>query len=323
MDKFKKKIPASIAIFGASGHIGKPMARWLSYHAPDISLRLITSNPQKVADLQKAFPAAEVMVANYYDQSSLVPAVRGMEGLFVNTPGGTDETAAMGNLVAAIGDGADLVHLVRQLSAYPSPNPRRVPEYAVGSGRGIETQHPIAARILHDSELPVTYLNIGASFMDNFFVMPMLSPGKLTWPSRRVPFIDPRDIGEAAARILIDGNARHIHQFHTLNNGHDSLVMEDIVKMMSDTLLMDIEYDSSLEGLRKVFEPAVQAGKAPPTMPDMLWNFFRYEDENDVAWSMNDCLERILGRQPVTMRSWLREHQDALRQRLQPVSAAF
>ncbi|WP_280109931.1 hypothetical protein [Azospirillum sp. B506] len=35
---FSKPIPKSGAIFGASGYIGGPMARYLRFHAPEIRL---------------------------------------------------------------------------------------------------------------------------------------------------------------------------------------------------------------------------------------------------------------------------------------------
>lgn len=307
-----KKVPASIGIFGASGHIGGPMARWLRYHAPDIKLRLISSSEDKAAQLRAAFPDCEVALGNYNDLPSLTAAVAEMEGLFVITPGGTDEQAAMTHLISAIRSSNRLVHMIRALSAYPSPIPRRIPVELTKFGWGLEVQHPIAWRLLHDSGLPVTYLNLGASFMDNFYRFPMLSPGKFTWPNRRVPFLDPRDIGEAAARLLLSDNARHIDQFHTLNNGNDNLYVADVAKMMSEVLLLDFEYDSSKEGFLAIMEPAVKFGFVKPEFPEFLWHFFRYEDANDVAWSLNDTLERILGRKPTTVRAWLQEHRHDL-----------
>ncbi len=308
MGEYKKKVPASIGILGASGHIGGPMARWLRFNAPHIKLRLISSSEEKAARLRAEFPDCEVALGNYYDLPSLTEAVAGMEGLFVITPSGTHEENAMTALIAAIRSSNRLVHMVRALSVYPSPNPRRVPETLTTIGLGLEIQHPIACRVLHESALPVTYLNIGATFMDNFLAYPLLSPGKVTWPNRRVPFLDPRDIGEAAARLLLSDNARHIDQVHTINNGNDNLYMSDVVKIMSEVLLLDIEYDSSKEGFTALVEPAVLA--------EHLWNFFRYEDANDVAWSLNDCLERILGRKPTTVRAWLQEHSQQLREKL-------
>ncbi|WP_313808741.1 NmrA family NAD(P)-binding protein [Sphingobium sp.] len=320
MTEFTKKIPASIGIFGATGHIGTPMARWLRYNAPGTRLRLMTSNPGSVAGLQQAFPDCEVAIGDFYDLPGLTKAVDGLEGLFVVPPNGTREEVAMTNLVDALKRSGSLVHMIRTLGIFPHMNPRRIPAELVQMGMGLEVQHPIARRILEDSDLPVTFFNLGASFLDNFLRprFEMLSPGKVTWPDRRVPMIDPREIGEAAARILLSDNARHIHQFQTLNNGSDYITMGEMVRIMSEELLIDIEHDSSKEGLFALLEPAVRAGKVREGMPEYLWNFFRYEDANDVAWVLNDFLERTLGRKPNTVRGWIREHREQLRAKLRP-----
>lgn len=308
-----KKIPTSIGIFGASSHIGDPMARWLRYNAPDVRLRLISSSEAKAAALRAQFADCEVAVADYYDLPSLTAAVDGLEGLFVNCPNETREEAAMTNVIAAVRASGSLVHMIRTVGMFPSMNPKRIPEVLRAAGTGLEMQHQIARRLLEESDLPVTFFNLGATFMDNFIGrLPMLSPGKLTWANRRVPFIDPREIGEAAARILLSDNARHIYQFHTLNNNHDKLNMAEAARMMSEVLLTDIEFDGSKEGFISIFERPVALGVLPPHFPENLWNFFLYEDANDVAWVLNDFLEQTLGRKPNTLRSWMQEHRGPL-----------
>lgn len=318
MQENKKKVPTSIGIFGAGGHIGAPMVRWLRYKAPQVRLRLISSNEKTAERLRADFPDCEIAVGNYYDAPSLTSAVAGLEGLFVNAPGGTREQEAMTNLVAAVRASGSIVHIIRTVGMFPSINPKRIPESLQKTGTGLEIQHPIARRVLEDSDLPVTFFNLGATFMDNFIGnrLPMLAGGKLTWANRRVPFIDPREIGEAAARILLSDNARHIYQFHTLNNNHDNLNMAEAAKLMSDVLLMNIDYDDSWEGFRAIFEPGIKAGFVPPALPQNLWNFFLYEDANDVAWALNDFLERTLGRKPNTLRSWMQEHRQQLSEKL-------
>jgi uncharacterized protein YbjT (DUF2867 family) len=260
-------------------------------------------------------------VGNYYDLPSLTKAVAGIEALFVNCPAGTREQEAMTNLVAAIRASGSLIHMIRTVGVFPSTNPRRIPEVLRKAGMGLETQHPIARQVLEDSDLPVTFFNLGATFMDNFIGrMPMLSAGKLTWANRRVPFIDPREIGEAAARILLSDNAHHIYQFHTLNNNHDNLNMAEAAKTMSDALLMDIEFDGRKESFFSLFDRPVRLGLLPEAFPEHLWDYFLYEDANDVAWALNDFLERTLGRKPNTFRSWVQEHRHQLLEILRPAS---
>jgi hypothetical protein len=45
--------------------------------------------------------------------------------------------------------------------------------------------------------LPITYLNIGASYMDNFIRIAEITrrTKSLVWPQRYIPYIDPREVG--------------------------------------------------------------------------------------------------------------------------------
>lgn len=53
---FHKPALKSIAIVGVSGHIGSPMARYIRYHAFQVRLHLIDSNPHKAKRLRAECP---------------------------------------------------------------------------------------------------------------------------------------------------------------------------------------------------------------------------------------------------------------------------
>ncbi|HKT53820.1 MAG TPA: NmrA family NAD(P)-binding protein [Caulobacteraceae bacterium] len=304
----RKPIPESILIFGAGARLGGPLAAFLAREAPLVRLRLATHSAGKADALRERFPSAEVVVADYLDVSSMRRALDGMSGAFVVTPSGTDERPAMTNLVEAA-KSSSLVHLLRVVGIQPEANAHRIPQSLRDHGLGLPIQHPIAKRILDDSGLPVTYLNCGATFMDNFLAPPTVEALRrsrtLIWPERLIPFIDPRDVGEAAARLLLSDNHRHIGQLHTLNNGHDILRFEDVAKLMSEVWNEPIRHDSSKEAF---FATYSQMGPRR----QYLWDFFQYEQDNEVVWARNDFVERMLGRKPTTLRGWLIEHRDAI-----------
>lgn len=314
-----QKIPSSIGIFGASGHIGGPMARWLRFHAPQIRLRLITSNEVNARRLRLSFPDCEVCIGNYFDAASLTAAVAEMEGLFVLTTTFTPEEVAMTNLVAAIREAACLKQMIRVVGEIPAANLRRVPRELHEFGLGIELQHPIARRVLDNADLPTTYLNIGASFMDNLLRLGVFLPAarKILTVEHQLPWIDPREVGEAAARILLDGDHRHLYQFHTLNNGSDNLLFRDLAVLMTDVLQVAITFDGSEDRFLAELQRGVDAGLFPAFLPKYLWHYHRYEEENQVAWALNDFLERTLGRKPNSMRAWLNEHRSIFLEQMQ------
>lgn len=303
-----KPVPRSVLVFGASAHIGAPLVRFLHREAPRVRLRVATARLQGVDALRQEFPYAEAVHASYFDPASLDSAVRGMEGVFVITPFGMDEGPAMTNLVAALRKAGSAVHVLRTLGLQPEANLRRLPPFVRKARLGLPVQHPIAKRILDESDLPVTYLNIGAAFMDNFLWMTedLRRERRLVWHDRLIPFIDPRDIGEVAGRLFLSDNHRHIGQFHTLNNGHDLMRYSDVVELMSEVFGEKITLDSSRESF--VESQSGRMGEAAA----VLWEFLEYERENEVVWARNDFVERTLGRKPLALREWLQEHADLL-----------
>ncbi len=304
----RKKIPESVLVFGAAGRIGGPLARFVAHEAPDVRLRLATHGADKVAALQSAFPAAEVVVADYGDLPSLKAAVDGMEGVFAVAPSGTGERVATGNMIAALQGSPALVHFIRLVGLTPGANPHRIPA-RLRAMSSLPVEHALAKSMLDESGLPVTYLNCGATFMDNFILFGMTEGLRrdrtLIWPERLIPWLDTRDLGECGARLLLSDNHRHIGQFHTLNNGQDILRFQQVASLMSELWGEPIGYDGTRESF---FARYAHIG---PRL-EILWEFFQYEQDNEVAWARNDCLEQILGRKPTSLREWLIEHRDVL-----------
>ena len=300
-----KPIPKSVLIFGAANHIGKPMAKFLQKEAPKIKLRLVSSNEQRAEGLRKEFPDAEVVVADYLDLPSLEKAVDGIEGFYVSGPPYLDPNETMNNFVAAVKKSGTAIHIVRQVALMPGYNYRLLPDNLRAMMRG-EYSDLVIKRILDESDLPVTYLNFGASFMDNLiytFGKSVREQRKLIWHNRKVPYIDPRDLAEVAARLLLSDNHRHIGLLHTLNNGHDFMHASDLAALMSEVYGEPIGLVSDKKAFIEEYTPVFG-----PATEGFIWNFFEFEESYEVGWALNDFGERMLGRKPTTLREWLVEH---------------
>jgi uncharacterized protein YbjT (DUF2867 family) len=301
----RKPIPRSILIFGASGTLGGPLARFLQREAPQVRLRLASSRDEGCEALRRDFPGVDVVQADYYDLPTLEVAVQGMEGLFVNTTLPKDEQTAMSNLIAAVKKANCAVHIIRAgLGMQPEANEHRVPE----DMREFISGDRIAKRLLDESGLPVTYFNFGASFTENLLTMKagLIRERKLIWHNRKVPHMDKRDIAEAAARILLSDNHRHIGQFHTLNNGQDLLNYAQIADLMTQVWGEKISFEGSKEAVINEYMDAYG-----PIFPK-LWDFFQMEQDNEEVWALNDFMERTLGRKPIRLREWLMENKREL-----------
>ena len=303
-----KKIPESILVFGAAGRIGGPLAQYLTREAPSVRLRLATHSSDKASALQEAFPSAQIVLADYADLPSLKAAAAGMEGVFAVAPSGTGERVATGNMIAALQESPTLVHFIRLVGLMPGANPHRIPA-KLKAMSSLPVEHGLAKAMLDESGLPVTYLNCGATFMDNLILFKMTEGLRrdrtLIWPERLIPWLDTRDVGECGARLLLSDNHRHIGQFHTLNNGQDILRFHEVAALMSEVFNEHIAYDGTKESF---FTHYAHMG---PRL-EVLWEFFQFEQDNEVVWARNDCLEQILGRKPKSVREWLVEHKSAL-----------
>jgi uncharacterized protein YbjT (DUF2867 family) len=309
-----KPIPGSIAVFGANAHIGKPLARFLRFKAPQLKLRLISSNLETTASLRNEFPETEVSHTSYFDRASLDIALAGIEGIFVITPTYIDERVAMTNLVASVKKAGTATHIVRIVGHEPEQALDRVPQTLREFGSGTATQHFVAREVLNASGLPVTCLNIGASYMDNFIRIAEITRRSrcLVWPQRYIPYIDPRDVGEIAARLLLSPDRRYICQFLTINNGHDLLTSDAVAAMMSDVVLETISHDGSREAFLREFTGIWEKRYNRKGVAEYLWDFFAYEAENSAFHSLNDLAERILQRKPMTLRAFFQEHRQLI-----------
>ena len=97
-----RSAPNRILVFGASGHVGGPLAETIAAVESGPTLRLATSSVEKAGELKAKFPSAEVVRADYLDLPSMVAAFDSVDAAFVITPDfKIDERRAMTNVCAA------------------------------------------------------------------------------------------------------------------------------------------------------------------------------------------------------------------------------
>jgi uncharacterized protein YbjT (DUF2867 family) len=303
--------PRSALVFGASGHLGGPVAHHLQALSPQIQLRLVSSSQEKCSALTAAFPDAEVVVASYFDAGSISEAVQGMEAAFVVTPHFLDEEVAMRILATAFEKAGSLKRMVRILGFPPETGLNHVPQALKAFGTGVAVQHHKARNVLDGSGLPVTYLNIAAAMMDNFLrVAPMVKENHtLVWPRRLVPHIDPRDVAEAAASLLLSTDERHTRLVHTVNNGHDLINAPQVALLMTEVFGFEVRHDGTRESFMRAHAERYVRRFHREDASEYMWLNFEHEASMEPAWFLSDTLQRFLGRPPRTLRQWLVEHQ--------------
>ncbi len=312
-----KVVPASILVFGASRHIGDPLVRYLRLHAPQVRLRLATSRPEKVEALRAEHPGCEVVVANYYDITTLLPAFEGMQGIFIVTPDFLDERWAMTNVIAAARYAKSLVHLVRLVGDPPGlQDEQQVPKCLQDFDGGSAVQHLRARKILESSGLPVTYINIAAYFMNDFLTFlapPVRARRTLVIPYDRVmAFLDTRDIGVAAAKLLLSPSTYHFGKTYNLDNGVDVMRFSEVAQLMSKVFEVPIAYDDSPESFVRECGDMMRAYMGRPDAPEYYLRYFEWERSNGTLARRTDILRSLLEIEPRTLTDWLFEHKKFL-----------
>ena len=255
----------TIAVFGANKRIGQPVAQYIAKHSPETKLRVITRSEKNRAQLMSDFPNADLHIANYYDLPSLERALRGADGVFVVTPDFLDEERAMTNFKYAVRRNAGgVTHVVRLVADPPGMTLDRVSPIMLKFGGGTAMQHMIAKNTLKDARLPITYVNIGAYFMQNFsgplFQAGLRSERVLAVQrNRRMGFIDTDDIGACCAALLLSDNHRHIGQTYHLDNGHDVMWFDEVADLMTEVWGEKITFDGSDETYERLLGDSLRS----------------------------------------------------------------
>lgn len=172
-------------------------------------------------------------------------------------------------------------------------------------------QHLRAKALLENSGLPVTFINIGAYFMQNFktpfFNGALRAERTLAVPrNRRMGFIDTQDIGACAAVLLLSKDQRHIGQTYHLDNGHDVMWFDEVAQLMSQAFGEPIRYDGSDETFLRFCGDGVKQYIGRPDADAYFLHYFQFEQDNQTVWRKTDIVEFLSGRPATRLSDWLK-----------------
>ncbi len=132
------------------------------------------------------------------------------------------------------------------------------------------------------------------------------------WADRRVGYVAPEDISAVAAKVLLEGPARHAGQHYWLSV--ESFNGEEIAALMSEVTGLEIRCeDKGVEGFRQLIDSLISQGADSwyasaniDFVTQMLDGRMSYMSmvQNDIPY--------ILGRQAKTVRDYLTENKSAL-----------
>jgi uncharacterized protein YbjT (DUF2867 family) len=225
----------TIAVTAPTGHVGSRVAQLLVQAGTRPVL--LVRDPDRLDPGLRA--AAEVRLVDLADPASVLTATKGVDAAFwldgvgESAPDPIAASTAFGTAVAAAVEANDIGRNVFVTSIGA--------ELRHGAGNidglaAIETA-------LDGTGADVTHLRCGYFFSNLLMDLDGLRAGRITGqrrPDERIPWVDPRDIGEVAAARLLAGewSGRHVQAVH----GPQDLSYAEVAAILTEATGRRIEY---------------------------------------------------------------------------------
>jgi uncharacterized protein YbjT (DUF2867 family) len=284
----------TILITGSTGIIGRQVLGNLAEQ--QVHIRALTRTPERAS-----FPEGiEAVKGDLSDPQSIRSAMEGVETLFLlvaNVPGEVTQAIQTVNIAREKGVKGLVYFSVIRADKFVD-----VPHF---------TSKFTVERMIEHSGIPATILRPGyfmqndirqkASLLDNrIYAMPVGEKG--------LSMVDVRDIGEAAAKVLI---SRHNDKQPTPNEiyecvGPDTLTGRGLAELWSQVLKKEIHYAG--DDLERFEQQILQAGQPGWLAYDMRLMLQRYQQDGAIADSATvERFSRLLSHAPRRYRSFCQD----------------
>ncbi len=282
-----------ILVTGATGNTGGATLRALAEQGAE--LRALVHDPDKL----KAPAGVDVVAGDFRDAASLDAALAGADRAYLVGPSQQDQIALETAFVEAA-QRAGLAHLVR-LSIIGADQPG-------ADAMRFGAAHAAMEQVVRDSGIPWTFLRANGFMQNNLSQAQTIAAQGAFYssasPAGRVSFVDARDIGDMAAKVLTE--AGHEGQAYHLT-GPEALNDDEIAARLSEVLGRTISHvQVPWDGVR---ESLVGSG-----FPE--WNVDGFKElidlyETGAAAGEYPDIERLLGRPPRTFTEFAGDHRAA------------
>lgn len=283
-------LPGRVLITGATGNIGSVVLTSLGAMELDVIAGL--SDESRQADVPTG---SACRVCNLEDEEQIENALQGVDSVFMLVPFTEHMVASGERFVRAAADAG--VGFVLRLSGLAA---------ATNSDSAMGRLHGQIDEAVRTSGVPYCVLRANA-FMQNFsglYCGMMRKTGALYLPEgdARLNFIDTRDIGNAAARILAEPIA-HAGRTYDLD-GPEALRNEDAVHLISKVAGTRFEYRPIPAAQANASYRKVGISDWKVEVLDSLEQFIR--DGN--AARQSAALGELLGRPPATFAEFAHDY---------------
>lgn len=284
-----------ILVTGASGTVGREvLAEVRKTGKPVLAMY------RSAKDARSAPAGVNTVIADFADQTALQKALRGVDALFLVCSPVPELVELEGNVLdacKAVGVRHVVLNSALGAADYPKSFPswhRKVEEKLKTSGLGYTIVRPNTFM-----QNMVTYYSQSIRTQGAFYS---------SMGDAEISFIDVRDIGTAAANILV-APAAHNSQIYELN-GPEAFSFADVAAMISKLVGKPVQF---------VNIPEEAEGKAmldlgmPQWQVNALLDLHRYYTVEKKGAHITPVLEKVLGRPAIRMEQYLTDNKEAFR----------
>lgn len=279
-----------IAITGASGHLGKATLHHLLKRTRPENIVAIVRDPLKLKEYKNS--GIEIRIADYDQQDSLNEALKGVDQLLqISTTSMGPLGIRQENNVVKAAEKQGVKHIV-----YTSGLKLNPASHFFAVQQCLQTEQAIV-----NSGMAYTFLR-NSLYMETIpqFIGNALQDGNIYFPAGlgKVSFVYRDDIAEALSKVLMED--QHQYKIYEVT-GAEAFSFEDIASLLSVQKHMEITYTDIPDVVLK--DELIKSG-----MPDQECDWFLSLAQSikaDEFSYVDDTLERIIERKPVTLKKYI------------------
>lgn len=287
----------TIAISGASGHLGRLTAGFALERADASKVVLLTRSPEKLADL--AANGADVRAADFADPAGLQDALAGVDRLLLISTASVGDRVEQQVAAIAAAKAAGVKHvLYTSAPRAAADNPAIAAEDHFATEQALEASG-LAYTHLRNNLYSELQIGEGAPAVASGQLFTNAPDGKVAWLSRV-------DLARAAAAVLTDESG-HENQVYELG-GAEALTRRDFAALLTDITGKPVEVVA-------VDDAGLTAGLTAAGLPDFLIPVlvtFGVAARDGWLDEPSDIIERLTGTPATPLRETLAAAKDEL-----------
>lgn len=282
-----------VFVIGATGNIGSAtVATLASKHGDKLDIRAGVRNPEK-ADKLKGLAGVTVVQAEMGDNEKLVETLKGVDTLYIVTPG-AENRAPLTIATAKAAKSAGVKHL-----AVVSVSTAVLPDTVFGR------QLSEIEESIKKLGIPYTFLRLPL-FIDNYFAFKDPIQGQSSIyspvdPTKPYTPVAVADAAKAAAVVLADPS-KHANKTYDINS--DRHTFGDAAAAFSEALgkevkYVQVPYDAAKEAFMKMGFPEWQV--------DGILELYRLIDSGSPVTNLPDIsnFTTLTGEKPTDLKTWV------------------